>query len=286
MSPSSEVKSLSTEDAGHIRGALVAGRLGVNATSNSPRQLTVAAAVELAGYLAQVNGANDAARNALEPLVRGCPTFHVAEQILQAQSLAAALSINGHEIELRRIDKMDSTDVAWNDYLQRFSDALIKRGMDKKYARSLAMSLHEMADNVAQHAVPNGGSAPKNVAGWHAFQGGAAFVVLDLGRGIRHSLAENPKWRNLTSDRESLRMILRKHATRRIGLAEGNGFKDVVKNFVERNGVLRIRTGTCEVVAEGTLTDSKERYVALPEFRGTRASAWCRPYSKTHGEEP
>jgi len=286
VSAPSEIQSITTEDAGHIRGAIAAGRLTTSESNGQQTQLTLTAAVELAGYLAQANGTMETVRTALGQLVNGCPRFRAAAQILEGRSTEASLLFDGHEVELHRIGKMDSTDVVWNDYLQRFSDALIGKGMDKKFARGLAMSLHEMADNVAEHAMENGDNIPRNVAGWHAFQGGAAFVVLDLGRGIRRSLAENPQWSKLASDRESLRMILRRHATRRIGLAEGNGFKDVVKNFVERNGVLRIRSGTCEVVAEGTLTDSRERYIALPEFAGTRASAWCRPYSKIIGEEP
>ena len=286
MSARTDIKSLTTEEAGRIRGAFLAGRLVVSGNKLSTKLLSLTAAVELAGYLAQAGGTASEAQSALAPFVHGCPRFEAANQILQGHQQEAAVILDGHEIELRRIGKMDSADVEWNDFLQRFSDALIRHSVDRKYARTLAMSLHEMADNVLQHAAENGNAVPRNVAGWHAFQGGAAFVVLDLGRGIRRSLADNPQWSNLASDRESLRMILRKHATRRTGLAEGNGFKDVVKNFVERNGVLRIRTGTCEVVAEGTLADSRERYVALPDFIGTRASAWCRPYREGAGDEP
>lgn len=276
---------ITIEDAGNIRSALAAGRFK---TPDKPKKsmLSLAAAVEFAGCLNQANSAAEVMRKSLDVLLGDCPRFQAAERILQDKATLVALPASDHDIELMRIGKMDSTDVAWHDYLQRFSDALARRGMDKKYARGLAMSLHEMADNVVQHAANGGPDRPRNVAGWHAFQQGAAFIVLDLGRGIRRSLADNPRWSGLTSDRESLRSVLRQHATRRTDVAEGNGFRDVVKNFVERNGVLRIRTGTCEVVAEGSLAESRERYLPLPELIGARTSAWCRPYSKSLGAEP
>lgn len=285
VNASNAVQPITIEDAANIRSAIAAGRFASpNGTAGTA--LSLSAAVEFAGWLAQANGSSDALRRALGRVISNCPRFRAAEKILQGKIGLAAFPSVESDIELMRIGKMDGADVAWHDYLQRFSDALARRSMDKKYARTLAMSLHEMADNVVQHAANNGDAIPRNVVGWHAFPGGAAFVVLDLGRGIRRSLAENPKWSGLANDRECLRSVLRQHASSRVAVMEGNGFKDVVKNFVERNGVLRIRTGSCEVVAEGTLTDSRERYLPLPALNGTRASAWCRPYSKLLGTEP
>ena len=236
VSSSNTAQSITIEDIAGIRYALASGRF--NAGEAAWTTFTLSAAVEFAGFLNSASNSAMITRQALGNMIEKCPRFRAADSILQGATNQASFSDSNDDLELIRVGTMDGKDVAWCDYLQRFSDALARRGMDKKYARGLAESLHEMADNVVQHSSGSEKEMPRNIAGWHAFQRGAAFIVLDLGRGIRRSLAENPKWSGLTTDKETLGAVLHKHATRRTEVSEGNGFKDVVKNFVERNGVL------------------------------------------------
>lgn len=268
---------------GKIRAAFADGRHAAVRTRATNAKLTLAAALELAAC--EFAGLPQESVTVVREVADRCRVFNGARAVLSGkhQRIRPA-GVNGDQIEISSLSAFGKPE--WHRGLQRFSEAAAERGLDRKYARALAMSFHEMADNIVQHAARDAMPLPVCIVGWHAFSRGAAFAVLDLGRGLRASLAENPAWRGLQSDQDAIRSVLRRHATRRTDVKEGDGFKDVVKNFVDRNGVLRIRTGNCEVVASGALSSANEQYSPLPSFPGVRVSAWCRPHDGGPGDEP
>lgn len=284
MPTSTAPKVIEAMAVGKIRNAFADGQLAAVRTRAANSKLTLAAALELAAcdFAELPKEALTVVREFADP----CPVYTGARSVLMGKlpRVSADTAVQGDTIEILSLATFQEAE--WDRGLQRFSDATAERGLDRKYARALARSFHEMVDNIVQHAAKAGDPLPRCVVGWHAFPRGAAFAVLDLGRGLRTSLAENPLWRDLPSDQDALRSILRRHATRRTNVKEGDGFKDVVKNFVDRNGVLRIRSGNCEVVASGSTSSANEQYSPLPPFPGTRVSAWCRPHDAGPGCEP
>jgi hypothetical protein len=143
-----------------------------------------------------------------------------------------------------------------------------------------------MGDNVRQHA----GQQPKenvpSAAGWHVVGEIAAFAVVDLGRGVRSSLQTNPTWAGLKSDQEALLAVLRNQATRKSGNTFGDGYREVVHNFVSRNGCLSVRSGASEVTATGSVVDGSIKTSAHPRFEGIRVAAWCAPKQAFLPAEP
>lgn len=202
-------------------------------------------------------------------------------------TVKGSVSLKGQgRAEVSSVSDLTSQDKPWLEFIIRFSEALVQAGYDRTYARALAYSLHEMGDNVRQHA----GSQPKetnrSAAGWHVVGNTAAFAVVDLGRGVRASLQTNPTWAALKSDQDALLAVLKKQATRKSENTVGDGYREVVHNFVSRNGCLAVRSGVSEVAATGSVVDGAIRTSVHPYFSGTRVVAWCAPKQATLPSEP
>jgi hypothetical protein len=86
--------------------------------------------------------------------------------------------------------------------------------------------------------------------------GSADFVVADLGQGVLSGLSGNTDWAHLRDEQEALIAAARDGATRFKGEEHGFGFKMVFKSFLERAGVLALRSGDGVAVLRGNM-DSK-----------------------------
>lgn len=214
------------------------------------------------------------------------PSLRIVQNLWEedgARSLA--LSCTG-KLEIGHVSELTTEDKRWWDFLARFSAAMDQSGFPKGYPRSLAYTFHEMADNVRRHASVDPTVRPRALAAWHVQNGVAFFTVVDAGRGIKASLQTNPKWAALSSDRDALVQVVCNRATR-IGVNTfGDGYNDVVQNFVGRNGRLALRSGEAELIAAGTVLESQVTSRPCPRFSGTRIAAWCAPLSTILPVEP
>jgi hypothetical protein len=278
------MRSITASTIGDIRAGFSAKRHEKIGQALAGAKFTLGSLLEIAAWL--VDSHNQDADGCA--LLRSCfcaTTQPIAGVMNGTVRGAVSLAVQG-TAEVSSVSDLTSQDKPWLEFIIRFSEALVQAGYDKTYARALAYSLHEMGDNVRQHA----GSRPKQIiqsaAGWHVVGKTAAFAVVDLGRGVRASLQTNPTWAGLKSDQDALLAVLRDQATRKSGNSFGDGYREVVHNFVSRNGCLAVRSGTSEVTATGSIVDGSIKTSAHTHFQGTRVVAWCAPNQPTLPLEP
>lgn len=274
---------------GQIRAAFSNGRHAQIAPIMKGAPVSLAAALEIATWLEDETQIDTLARQQFEELESRCATITMARKLLREQgAIDERINLNSGVLELSTITELTVADRRWNEYFERFTIAMKNAGFHRGYADALGYALHEMADNVIRHAgaVSENGNRPRSLAGWNVAGDTAAFAVVDLGQGVRHSLMQNPRWKYLTSDQEALNKAVREHATRIVQNEFGEGYQTILKNFADRNGCVSIRSGLAEIffVSDGITADYTTR--PYPLFRGTRVALWCAPGSGAPPAEP
>ena len=167
----------------------------------------------------------------------------------------------------------DKTSDHFSLFLERFCRSMKAEGFPRKFASALAKVADEMADNVVQHSSrcePFSG-----IAGYHVCGGRAAFVVVDVGRGILARLRDSPTWRHLENSRAALRAIVREGASSRLHQGAGDGFKQLFTSLLDHNCLIRLRTDDSVLtVAEGE-TDREGGELVSPQLAGVQVSISC-----------
>ena len=246
---------LGTNEVEEVHQIVYDGRQGL-LDDVSVVSLTLGGAMQLAVCALAWGAADGAAQAWMSHLSRRFGVLRAAISAFRSGTVVGSTGMtdpfSAPEWELYQIST-DLTETAWGLYLQRFSRSLIQRAnFDRIYARGLAGAFGEMAVNVVQHSAPEGLPAAFGLAGYHVTDAGAAFVVVDSGRGALASLHESPRWRRLSSSEEALSAIVHEEATRKIAYGYGDGFRQVFASLVENNGRVRLRSGDAVVEAANT----------------------------------
>jgi hypothetical protein len=171
--------------------------------------------------------------------------------------------------EIRSTPKPQEDPLAWNLFLQRFRRSVVQNGgFSGIRADGLTKSLHEMADNVLQHAgakaIASGG-----VVGYEINAGRATYAVADQGCGLLASLHRHPRWRSVTDAENALIAAVRDGASERSGRNDGEGFREIYRALADEWGVLRFRTGDAALVYWTVVGGSvRQRYAGRPPMPG------------------
>jgi anti-sigma regulatory factor (Ser/Thr protein kinase) len=160
-------------------------------------------------------------------------------------------------LELWMVRSWDCLGDEFQLFIQRFEKALRQHGFGEKYPKVLVKAFSEMVENVMRHSSRTEGDSAIGVVGYHVVEGSADFVVADLGQGVLSSLSGNTDWAHLQDEQTALVAAARDGATQFKGEEKGFGFKMVFKSFLERAGVLALRSGDGIAILRGNM-DSKE----------------------------
>jgi hypothetical protein len=170
-------------------------------------------------------------------------------------------------------ETQDKTSDHFALFLERFCRSMKSDGFPPKFATALAKVGDEMADNVVQHSSTT--EPFSGIAGYHVAAGRAAFVTVDIGRGILGRLRDSPKWSHLKTSRAALRAIVSEGASSRVDQGAGEGFKQLFSSLVDHNCLIRIRTDNSALtVAEGK-TDREGGELMSPQLAGVQISIAC-----------
>lgn len=132
----------------------------------------------------------------------------------------------------------------WDLFCDRF-----KRRLQREYGargfNDLIKAIHEIADNVFEHAGNLHMPGRASLAGFHFGNDHAVFSIADVGKGFLGSLRESTKWNHLATDKAAISAVVRNGATSRNGQDCGGGFTDLFSCLLEYNVTVLVRSGTC-----------------------------------------
>jgi len=147
--------------------------------------------------------------------------------------------------------------------------------MSSGKARGLVAALHEMVDNVLEHA--GLGDEPRGLVAYAVTEADLCFAVADLGRGVVASLRENPANHGITTDADALRAAITSGASRRSGAA-GTGFSDLIRALADLEGQLSFRSGASRLMLDGRGNASRVATLSnSPPMPGFQLSVYAQP---------
>lgn len=133
--------------------------------------------------------------------------------------------------------------------------------MDAASRQALEICVEELAENVVFHAGP-GAAGFGAVQSWPA-RSQMEVGIVDLGRGIRASLVENPAYRHLSTDVEAIREAMRLGVTATPERNTGQGLFFAARLLAQNGGRVWVRSGSGRVY-DGNATRSETAIVPFP----------------------
>lgn len=194
-------------------------------------------------------------------------------------------TVDARSAEFRLLPPLDAFDhdIQWENYLTRFERSALSVGFSRSVAAKLQSAFAEMCENAVLHAR----SPTTPLAGYVVAEATAQFTVVDVGIGVRASLAQNPLHADLASDVDAIGRALQTGVTCRHQSHGGFGFQSVFKALAEPWGQLRFRSGNGCLSMDGTGIDAdscrRSRPLPLPGFQ---VSVCCRADGRSPAESP
>lgn len=225
------------------------------------------AAVDLACWFATANdGVREAAAAWVERQLQRSAVLRAALAALDPT--APSGGVGGNWIVCPTLGP--EADIERGEFQMRFRMELGRvAGFSDELARATAAALGELLDNVAEHSGSSRSAPARGVVAHQMVPGYAKYVVADLGRGILRSLRTNPRHAGLATEVEALRAVVYEGATSRIGVARGNGVRQVLNSIVELRGMVRIRSVEACVDVTGDTTATRPTFARTAEQPGT-----------------
>ena len=169
-------------------------------------------------------------------------------------------------------DENETTESAWENFLQRFERSIKAVGFTAEAALNLQSALHEMATNAVIHSE----SPVPALVGYSVVGNSALFSVADVGQGVVASLTSNPKYATLTQPVDAIQKALQTGVTSRVDESGGFGFGTVFKALTEAWGQLRFRSGNGCITMDGTELDVDKSIRRFPPpLPGFQVSVCC-----------
>lgn len=196
----------------------------------------------------------------------------------------SALSFNQSSFEVRPVpSRQELLEESWQQFLERFSDVLVRNGFPSRLARALSGAFGEMADNVVSHSAPDGNDPAPGIVAFHIEPRWMAYAVADTGRGVLNSLKSAERWAHLSNASEALLLAVTERATRR-DHPQGSGYQTVIEALAERQGFLRFRSDDAKLELRGTATTLSPRGGPVTFLRGLQLVIYCALEGASPGE--
>lgn len=174
---------------------------------------------------------------------------------------------------VRAIPCLESNDFGL--FAQRFQRSLKQAGFGTRLPYALSQALIEMTENVVRHSAPFGVPPAFGLVGYHVVPDEMNYIVADLGRGVLGSLRENSKWSNLHTEADALVAASKNGATRLPEHSEGDGFRVAFQAFLDRRGILAMRSGDGLVRLHGNLNGREAEVSNAQHLPGLRVAGYC-----------
>lgn len=169
-------------------------------------------------------------------------------------------------------------------FQERFKAAMRLNGFSVAVAFALAGALQEVVENVEQHS-DTSEIGVDGLAGYQVQDDWMSFSVGDTGRGVLASLHSNPAWAQLADSAAALAAITHQRASRRIGMGDGEGIKQLFKSLADLNGWLRFRSGDAFMELRGDGRSRREIVGTAVPSAGLQIAITCSRAALRVGDE-
>jgi len=174
---------------------------------------------------------------------------------------------------VRSSDCIESTEFGL--FANRFQRSLTQAGFGLRFPYALSQALIEMTENVVRHSAVRGAFPAVGVVGYHVVNNAMNYVVADLGRGVLGSLKESDRWQSLTTEADALVAAAKDGATRLPEQTAGDGFRVAFQGFLDREGVLAMRSGDGLVRLHGNMNGREAEVGNASPVPGLRVCGQC-----------
>jgi hypothetical protein len=271
---------LHPEHVDDYRREVEAGRVG-SVLPLAPADISLGAAVELACWHSSGAAQDPRIDAQLGRWAKTCGTFATVLDALAVRQERPPRGFETLPLDIRSVptrDEFAEHGSPWALFCMGFARSLRNiGGFDSELARALADVLHELVDNVLEHAGPLHTPPCRGVVGYHVVHGETTFAVGDLGQGVLKSLQTNPMHVRLSTSEAALVAVVRDHATRRTSFAEGGGIKLVFASLASLQGTLRFRSADAVLTVQGEFYRLPLRVARSPMLCGLQISVTCTP---------
>jgi hypothetical protein len=160
-------------------------------------------------------------------------------------------------------------------FANRFQRSLAQSGFGLRFPYVLSQALIEMTENVVRHSAKKDAAPALGLVGYHVVPGAMNYIVADLGRGVLQSLNDNQKWRKLKTEADALVAAAKDGATRLADQTAGDGFRVAFQGFLDRDGVLAMRSGDGVVRLHGNMNGREAEIGNAVSIPGLRVCGQC-----------
>jgi hypothetical protein len=168
----------------------------------------------------------------------------------------------------------DQTGLQFSLFQERFKRSMLRSGIPDNFAWALVKVLSEMTDNVIQHSGTSDGSF-SGFVGYYVENLSVTFAVADLGCGVLARLKNSEAWKHLSSSRQALRAVVTQGASCRTGQGRGEGFHELFRALVDRNAIVRLRSGDSSLTMSDGITERRGTEVTSQFLPGLQISLGC-----------
>lgn len=159
-----------------------------------------------------------------------------------------------------------------NDFAEAFHALLVTASVAKPAARRLSGALHELLNNVHEHA----GDDVEGLGAFEVLDREAWMVVADSGRGVLGGYLESPLPRKPVGPEEALKWAVVDHRSRTGDPDRGTGFQTVIQSVRSLDGCIRVRSDAASIELEQQADQSRFLLREQGQLRGFVVSVLLR----------
>lgn len=175
------------------------------------------------------------------------------------------LSPKGSEFIRGYQNEAEIEDLRWMTFCKRLENAATSAGLADSFAKALTGTVEEMTSNIVEHSE----RVKTGIVGYRWSGSEFEYVVADSGIGVLSSLRKHTYYSSLTNSGVALETAVQEGESRYgHNVGRGLGFRDLLKNIVNRNSFLRFHSGDYALMIDGTQAPINWRIVRCRRFDG------------------
>jgi anti-sigma regulatory factor (Ser/Thr protein kinase) len=160
------------------------------------------------------------------------------------------------------------TGAALNSFTSSLSQRAIEAGVNESRARKLCAALHELLDNVHEHAGERPEEGARAFAAFDINREQIEVLISDCGVGILASLRRNPANEHIETEKDAMHAAVLNRASGRLTGGAGTGFQDLLAFLSAEGAHVEIHSGKAYMRTRQAGLAIRAEHETHPEIKG------------------